>query len=96
MDETCYWYDPGCWLTWLRDEIKQLGLWFLEQLLGALSAVLNAIPLPSWATDGGPLLGGIPAAVGYFLQVLEFPFGIAVIASAYGLRFLIRRIPFIG
>jgi hypothetical protein len=32
----------------------------------------------------------------YFAQVMDFSFGLTVVASAYGIRFLIRRIPVIG
>lgn len=98
MEETeeLHWYDPASWLQWLTDEVKALGVWFWDQLLGGLGAVINAIPMPSWAHDAGNLLGGIPSGVSYFLGFFEFAFGLSVIGSAYLVRFLIRRIPIIG
>jgi hypothetical protein len=32
----------------------------------------------------------------YFSQALDFSFGISVALSAYGIRFLIRRLPVVG
>lgn len=95
-DESCKWYDVGCSLEWARDEAKELVLSWFHELLGALASVIEAIPMPSWATSGGSLFSSIPGSVGYFLSVMEFDFGVSVIASAYVLRFLIRRIPLIG
>lgn len=97
MEETtCYWYDPGCWLSWLQEELQQFALWIWQHILDATASALEAIPLPSWATGSGSLFGSIPGSVGYFLDVMEFGFGLSVIASAVSIRFVIRRIPLIG
>ncbi|MGK5077383.1 DUF2523 family protein [Janthinobacterium sp. HLX7-2] len=40
--------------------------------------------------------GGIPAGMWYFLDLFRFDVGIPMVLSAYGARFIIRRIPFIG
>lgn len=95
-EEGLHWYDPATWLKWLSDEIKAIALWLWDQILSGLAAVINAIPLPSWAVDAGDLLGSVPSGVAYFLGFAELPFGLSVLGSAYLIRFLIRRIPFIG
>lgn len=40
--------------------------------------------------------GNIGSGMWYFLDLFRFDVGIPMILSAYGARFLIRRIPFIG
>lgn len=41
-------------------------------------------------------LGGIPAAVWYFLDLFNVSVGIPLLLSAWATRFIIRRIPVIG
>lgn len=41
-------------------------------------------------------LGGIPAAVWYFLDLFNVSAGIPILVSAWVTRFIIRRIPIIG
>ncbi len=74
--------------------------WVLIEVFGvvctALGNILSAIPVPSWMSGASSQLGALPAGVLYFAQVMDFSFGLTVVASAYGIRFLIRRIPVIG
>lgn len=41
-------------------------------------------------------LPAIPAAVWYFLEMMQFPLGLKIAVAAFAARFLIRRIPLIG
>jgi hypothetical protein len=95
-DTQCGFTDLGCHAQWIVDEVKGFFVWIAEQIFNALVAVLNAIPLPGWASSGTDIFASIPASVGYFLGPFDLAFGAAVVGSAYGTRFLIRRIPFIG
>jgi hypothetical protein len=74
--------------------------WCLEQtynlLLVGLALVLQAIPVPSWLSNAGPVIGSMPSGVAYVLQSFEVPAGISILMAAYILRFVIRRLPFIG
>lgn len=71
-----------------------LGLWFFEKILNGLAAVVESIPVPSWASNIGNL--HIPAEIGWFAEAFQLNNGVAILVSAYTLRFIIRRIPVIG
>jgi hypothetical protein len=64
-------------------------------LLDGLAAVLEAIPVPTWL-EGVDVFAGIDPGVVYFAEALMIPEGIAIVLSAYVLRFVIRRLPFVG
>lgn len=70
---------------------RKIYEWITEQL-GQLIASIDA---PEWYAYAANVFSG-GGDVGYWLSVFNVPQGIAIIFSAYGLRFLIRRIPFIG
>lgn len=89
-----HWYDIGGWIAWLIDEAKLFLIWVLEQCLSAVVSVIDAIPLPSWVDNIGTLQ--LPDALAWAVHAFEIPYGASVIASAYVIRFLIRRIPIIG
>lgn len=55
--------------------------------------------IASWMPNGQVLsasLGGIPAAVWYFLDLFNFSVGLPAVVSAFATRFIVRRIPVIG
>jgi len=83
-------------VTWLHD----FALWLPRQvyrlLLEGLASVINAIPVPAFLTDASANLSAIPSGVAYFGAAFRIGEGITIIVGAYLLRFLIRRIPFIG
>lgn len=58
--------------------------------------VLTASGIFPSASAIGSSLGGIPAAVWYFLDLFNVSAGIPIILSAFVTRFIIRRIPVIG
>lgn len=60
-----------------------------------VSVLQSAGVFPSAAGLTGAF-GGIPAGMWYFLDLFRFDAGIPMVLSAYGARFIIRRIPFIG
>ena len=83
-------------LTWIVD----FASWCIEKawdlLCVGLAAVLSAIPVPTWLQDAPAVIGAMPASVAYVVQGLHLSEGIAIVVGAYGIRFLIRRIPLIG
>lgn len=81
-------------IAWLIDLLLWLPLKLYELLLSGLAAILNALPVPSWAADLN--LDWIPSGMAYWLGPFQVGFGLTCITSAYLLRFLIRRIPVIG
>lgn len=83
-------------LSWLLGLVTWALLQILKLLYEGLSVVINAIPVPSWLSGAGSVFASIPSGVAFFTASLHIVDGIAIVLSAYGLRFLIRRIPFIG
>ncbi|HIE83498.1 MAG TPA: hypothetical protein EYQ00_06440 [Dehalococcoidia bacterium] len=85
-------------LFWLWDELTDFWvdgwMWIFETILYGFVVVLEVIPVPDWALNVGSLQ--LPSAVAWFAGAFELPFGIAVMTSAWLIRFLIRRIPVIG
>ncbi len=95
-DTSCKWYDLGCYIGWMQEEVKQFFVWIAEQVFNALISIIGAIPIPAWVQQGADVLSSIPAGVGYFVAPLNLGMGALILGSAYGVRFLIRRIPLIG
>ena len=91
---SCTFYDLPCQWQWIQDEIKAFFVWISEQVFDGLLAVLNAIPLPDWATNLGSL--SLPSEVAWFAGAFNLHAGALIIGSAYVIKFLIRRIPLIG
>lgn len=92
----------GIW-QWVVDLVQSLVewleaavLWVLGWMLEVGAGILAAIPVPSWASGASASLGGISGQVGYWVEPFNIGAGIAIILGAYGIRFVIRRIPFIG
>jgi hypothetical protein len=83
-------------LAWLLSFVDWVLTETFHVLCAAALAVINAIPVPSFFTSAGSFLGALPPGVVYFAQSADLGFGFTVIFSAIGIRFLIRRLPFVG
>lgn len=82
---------------WLLDLLLWVPRQVFSAIVAAFAALLNAIPVPDFVADLGPAFTSLFAGTtGYFLDLMQLPYGIGVVSSAYVLRFLIRRIPVIG
>ena len=82
---------------WLLDLLLWVPRQIFAAIASALSALINAIPVPGFVADLGPAFNSLfSGATGYFLDLMQLPYGIGVVSTAYVLRFLIRRIPIIG
>lgn len=92
----CEWYDVACQTSWMMEEVQQFFIWMLEALLAGVVAIIASIPVPSWANGVSSIGGSISSGVAYFAGVFRLGFGASIIASSYGIRFLIRRLPLIG
>ncbi|PID50323.1 MAG: hypothetical protein CR991_02100 [Proteobacteria bacterium] len=77
---------------WASDFI----IWLLDKLLSAGVSILESIPAPDWMANINNYSNAIPPEVIFWVAPLNFPEGLAIIMSAYLLKFLIKRIPFIG
>ena len=83
-------------LGWLLDVLLWVPQKLYELVLDGLAGVLEAIPVPGWLDGGLSLFTNLPAGIVYFADALAIPEGIGIVLGAYLVRFLIRRIPFIG
>ena len=80
----------------LYDVLMYVPLKLWSFMLDALASALESIPVPSFMNDLQGYANGIPADVIYYVKPFDLGTGIAIIGSAYLIRFLIRRIPFVG
>ncbi|QHF44945.1 hypothetical protein PspS35_14715 [Pseudomonas sp. S35] len=79
-------------LQFFVDLIIQVADWLWQSLLELISSSF----IMGLLTSSGELFTNISPSVWYFMNLMQLPFGITVVSSAYLLRFLVRRIPFIG
>ena len=76
-------------LLWLpRKLFSQLGEGFVE--------LISSIPVPDFVSQADYAFASLPSGVVYAISFFRVPEGLAMIISAYILRFIIRRIPFFG
>lgn len=88
------------WLTdfaqWLLDALLWIPRWLWSEVLQALSALINSIPVPDSLGVWTSSIGSLPANVIWFLDLLQFRAGLAMVISALIARWVLRRIPLIG
>lgn len=95
-NESCEFYDVGCWLGWLAVEIKEIALAVWLEIMNGFAAVVEWIPVPEFLNQIANSSISLPAGVLYFVDAFALKEGLAIIATAYVARFILRRIPFIG
>jgi len=92
------------WLWSVVSDVAQfamdVALWVprkvYELLLDGLSLVIGSLPVPELLSSNAGALSSISGPVLWWLSILQVPAGFGMVMSAYLVRFLIRRIPFIG
>jgi len=82
--------------AWLATYLLDLPLYILSLLLVGLATFINDIPAPSFFSSAAGWISSLPPLVAYVLGALQISTGVTILVTAYTLRFLIRRIPFIG
>lgn len=93
-ENTCGWYDPGCALAWVRDELQAFSLWLWGEILSGMASVFESFPVPDFLMNIG--VHTMPDSVSWAASAFHLEMGLAVIVSAYTARFILRRIPVIG
>lgn len=83
-------------LNWLVGAITWAALEVYGLILDALGTVIENIPAPEFLDNVEGWIAGIPPGVAYFAGAAQLDAAFAIFASAYTVRFLIRRIPFVG
>ncbi len=94
--EECTWYDVGCGLEWLSEELKLIFQSIWESILNAIASVIEVIPVPGFMQDIANSSFQFPPEVLFWTDIFLIPFGISVYVSAITLRFIIRRLPIVG
>lgn len=89
--------------AWLRNVFSDVAQFFIDMFLNLLDwiwaafiALIDTLPIASTVEQAAGLFSAIPSSVWYFMNICQIPLGIVSILSAYLIRFLIRRLPFIG
>lgn len=82
--------------TWLKDVLLWVPRKLWAELLEALAAVIQAIPVPDFFQTAKSAFTSIPPSVLFFAAKFAVPEGLTMILAAYALRFVLRRIPLIG
>ena len=93
-EESCSWYDPTCSLAWIGEELRSWALWLYDSVLQGFSSLINYLPVPDFMINMGQL--ELPASVSWFVAPFQLEWGLALFATAYTARFVVRRIPVIG
>lgn len=83
-------------MGWIKDFFVDLPLYLLSLFLQGCATFINDLPVPSFFSDATGYIGSLPPLLLYCLAAMKIGQGIAIVLTAWGLRFLIRRIPFIG
>lgn len=83
-------------VEWVVDFFEWIIVRWFSMIFDAIIALLSAIPVPDWLSNLSSNIAGLNTGVLYFVAAFEIPTGLTWMLSAYLLRFLIRRIPFIG
>lgn len=88
---------------WLLSVLQQILQFFADIVIAiadwlwqAALSVISSNTIVGVIEVAGSLFESIDPSVWYFMSVFQIPYGITVVLGAYILRFLIRRIPFIG
>jgi len=81
---------------WLMDLLLWVPRKLWAELLDGLATLFEAIPVPDFIATAQSVFNGIPSTMLFFLDKFAFGEGVAMVLSAYLLRFLLRRIPIIG
>lgn len=83
-------------LQWVKDLLLWIPRKVYEEVLDGLAGFFESLPVPDFITQATNAFAGISGNVLFFAQKFAVGEGIILILSAYILRFILRRIPFIG
>lgn len=90
----CKWNEIGCHFQWRQDEIKAFFLWIYEKIILGVADLISQIPTPDFMQNIQSLT--LPPTAAYFAEPFQLLWGLGIFLTAFTVRFMIRRIPFIG
>ncbi|MGX5724805.1 DUF2523 family protein [Metapseudomonas otitidis] len=94
-------------LGWFKAAFETLLGWWLDFVLwlpkkvwgyvfDGLATVIEKLPVPDFVSQAGSFMSQLPSGVVFFFQYFAVAEGLAMITASLLLRFILRRIPFIG
>lgn len=97
---SCDWYDLPCVASGALEWVYSLVVWvprkFYQLLTDGLASTVEAFPPLDAANSFTQNAASAFSGAGYFIDLFAVQQGLALLVSALVLRFLLRRIPFIG
>lgn len=78
------------------DFFKELPAWSFSKIAEGIVSFFESIPVPEFFTAAANAFGAVPQEVVFFANAFQIGPGVTLVLGAYLLRFIIRRIPFIG
>lgn len=92
--DSCDLLDLSCHTKSVLDFFSSFFLWVYESVVLAFADLISSIPLPDFMNQISSYR--LPDVVAWAAEPFQLGTGVSIIASAYTLRFIIRRIPVIG
>jgi hypothetical protein len=78
------------------EALRQFTDWVLSLFVDFFVYLLNLIPVPEFVEQAKEAITTFGNYAGYPLYLIAFDVGFPMVVSALLLKFLIRRLPFIG
>ena len=86
-------------ITGFFDGLKDLLPWVfknvLHKVLDGVVDLISGLPIPDAVANDGSIFAAVPDGVWWFASVVQLGYGLTAIAGAYGLRFLLRMLPWV-
>jgi len=92
--QECDWFDYTCGAQYLANEIELKILGLFMKLLNGLATLFESIPVPDFVAKIPTYQ--LPEFFLYLTDILQVYEGCQIVMGAYLIRFIIRRLPFIG
>lgn len=85
-------------LDWVVEQVEPAFWWFVGVVGDVGLWVVELVQVPAWFSPSSlqSAFSGIPAGVWWGIGPLMIPETVALVLSAYVVRFFIRRIPIFG
>lgn len=96
----CIPYSIKCYVVAFSNFLIDLLLYIPRQIFALFCqdwvAFLALIPVPSFFNDAHTYIQTVFNVCGYWFNILNLGYGLSIIISAMLIKFIIRRIPFVG
>lgn len=100
---TAIWDAFKALFQWLNDAfdafvdfLMNLPAWSFSKIAEGVVSFFEAFPVPDFFVLAASAFDSIPQEVVFFAQAFQIGPGVTLVLGAYLLRFIVRRIPFIG